>query len=112
MGTYNIPRNLKGEGRILFIFSTKSLICSGIGALFGGIFYLIFSLIGLSTVGLIIVVAFAAIGFGIGTFKIPKITNFQFTSKVAGENIDVVIRRWVKFKTKKQDKYVYKKERN
>ena len=25
MGTYNVPRNVKGEGRILFIFSTKSL---------------------------------------------------------------------------------------
>ena len=26
MGTYNIPRNVKGEGRILFIFSGKSMI--------------------------------------------------------------------------------------
>ena len=26
MGTYNVPRNVKGEGRILFIFSTKSQI--------------------------------------------------------------------------------------
>jgi len=29
MGTYEIPRNVKGEGRILFIFSTKSLILTG-----------------------------------------------------------------------------------
>ena len=28
MGTYMIPRNTKGEGRILFIFSTKALILS------------------------------------------------------------------------------------
>ncbi len=26
MGTYMIPRNTKGEGRILFIFSTKAII--------------------------------------------------------------------------------------
>ena len=29
---YQIPRNVKGEGRILFIFSKKALITTGIGA--------------------------------------------------------------------------------
>ena len=29
---YPVPRNVKGEGRILFIFSTKALITTGIGA--------------------------------------------------------------------------------
>ena len=33
MGTYNIPRNVKGEGRILFIFSTKALISTAVGGL-------------------------------------------------------------------------------
>ena len=32
MGTYNIPRNLKGETRLLYIFSIKSLITTAIGA--------------------------------------------------------------------------------
>ena len=32
MGTYMIPRNTKGEGRILFIFSTKALIYTAVGA--------------------------------------------------------------------------------
>ena len=31
---YQIPRNVKGEGRILFIFSTKALITTGMGAAF------------------------------------------------------------------------------
>ena len=31
MGTYMIPRNTKGEGRILFIFSTKALIFTVVG---------------------------------------------------------------------------------
>ena len=35
MGTYNLPRNVKGEGRILFVFSTKALIYSTIGAVAG-----------------------------------------------------------------------------
>ena len=30
---YQIPRNVKGEGRILYIFSTKALIYTGVGAL-------------------------------------------------------------------------------
>ena len=35
---YQIPRNVKGEGRILFIFSTKALITTGIGAAVGAFF--------------------------------------------------------------------------
>lgn len=30
MGTYYIPRNVKGEGRILFIFSGKSMIYTAV----------------------------------------------------------------------------------
>ena len=29
---YQIPRNVKGEGRILYIFSTKALIYTAVGA--------------------------------------------------------------------------------
>ena len=110
MGTYNVPRNVKGEGRILFIFSTKALIYSGIGALIGGIFYIIFNLLGLTLVGIAVVVVFALIGFVIGTFKVPNIERFEFSRKTGGENIDYVIKRAVKFKMKKEKLYVYTKE--
>ena len=56
MGTYNIPRNVKGEGRILFIFSIKALMYTGIGALVGLPFYFVMSAIGLKIVGIIIIV--------------------------------------------------------
>ena len=107
MGTYNIPRNVKGEGRILFIFSTKALIYSGVGALAGGIFYIIFNLIGMTLIGIIFVVLFALIGFIIGTFKVPNLNKFDITRKTGGENIDDVIKRAFKFKTKKCKYYVY-----
>ena len=110
MGSYNIPRNVKGEGRILFIFSTKALIYTGIGALAGGVFYLIFSLIGLKIVGIIFILLFALIGFIIGTFKMPNISRFYITKVTGGENIDDVIKRAVKFKLKKGKKYIYTKE--
>ena len=68
MGTYLIPRDLKGEGRILTVFSYKALLYTVIGLVIGYVFYFIFNLIKLSTVGLIIMGAFALIGFSIGTF--------------------------------------------
>ena len=110
MGTYNVPRNVKGEGRILFIFSTKALIYSGVGALIGGLFYIIFNLLGLTIIGIVIVLVLALIGFAIGTFKFPNLERFEFARKTGGENIDDVIKRAIKFKMKKDKIYVYTKE--
>ena len=107
MGTYNVPRNVKGEGRILFIFSTKALIYSGAGALAGGLFYIIFSLLHLTIVGIIMVILFAILGFVIGTFKVHNLKRFEKKKKTAGENIDDVIKRGIKFKMKKDKYYIY-----
>lgn len=110
MGTYNIPRNVKGEGRILFIFSTKSLITTCIGGAAGLIFYLLFSVMGLEKVGLIITAIFAFIGYCIGMFKVPEANGLEITKKTGGENIDDVIKRYIKFKQKDKKLYVYTKE--
>lgn len=110
MGTYNIPRNVKGEGRILFIFSTKSLITTCIGGGIGLIFYFIFSLVGLGVVGLIIAGIFALIGYAIGMFKVPESAGLEITRKTGGENIDDVIKRYIKFKKNDKKIYVYTKE--
>lgn len=112
MGTYNLPRNVKGEGRILFIFSTKSLISSSIGGGIGLIFYLIFKLLNMSVVGIIITLIFALIGYVIGMFKIPDTNGLEITRKTGGENIDDVILRYIKFKKNKKKLYVYTKEEN
>ena len=97
MGTYNLPRNVKGEGRILFIFSTKSLITTSIGGAVGLIFYLIFKLMGLTIVGIVITLIFALIGYAIGMFKIPDTNGLEITRKTGGENIDDVLKRYIKF---------------
>lgn len=105
---YQIPRNVKGEGRILFIFSTKALITTAIGAGFGLLIYWVFSTLGIGTIGIIFLLAFALLGFVIGTFKVPNSTAFEITRKTGGENIDDVIVRWLKFKFKSKNKiYVY-----
>ena len=108
MGTYNLPRNVKGEGRILFVFSRKALIYTIIGASIGLIFYFIFKLLGISGIGVIIMLLLAGLGFAIATFKVPNTTAFKITKKTGGENIDDVLKRLIKFKMSKDKVYYYK----
>ena len=105
---YQIPRNVKGEGRILFIFSTKALIYTCIGGGIGLVFWWILDMIGAGTVGIVLIILFALIGFGLGTLKVPNSVAFEITRKTGGENLDDVIMRWLKFKmTNKKKIYVY-----
>jgi len=101
---------LKESGRILLIFSTKALIYTAIGGAFGLIFYYLFSLIEWTYVGIGFTLAFAGIGFAIGTFKIPDSNTFEVTKKTGGANIDEVILRYIKFKRKKKRIFLYSKE--
>lgn len=110
MGSYYIPRNLKGEGRILFIFSGKALIYTCAGAGIGSIFYLILKIFGLEMAGFIIMGVLGLIGFCIGTFKIPDNQNFKLARKLGGSTIDDIIKRAIKFKLKKNKIYVYERE--
>ena len=48
------------------------------------------------------------IGFIIGTFKMPDSNAFEITKKTGGENIDEVIKRFIKFKLQKNKIYMYK----
>lgn len=109
MGTYNIPRNLRGETRILNIFSVKSLITTAIGALAGLVFYFIFQIIGLKIVGIVIMAVFAVIGYVIGAVKMPTVAGLPFTKKIGGESLDEIIRRYIKFKRNRKI-YIYTKE--
>ena len=109
---YQIPRNVKGEGRILYIFSTKALIYTGVGAGIGLALAWILGMFGLGFARLVIVILFGAIGYAVATFKIPNTTAFEFTKKTGGENIDDIIKRWIKFKFKNKNKiYVYTEEK-
>ena len=109
-GPYNIPRDYKGESKILFIFSRKSFIYTVVGGFIGVILFYLFNLLKLTAVGVICVIIFSVLGFAIGTFKIPDVSTFEFTKKVGGEAIDDVIKRWIKFKRNSNRIYVYKEE--
>lgn len=110
MGTYNLPRNVKGEGRILYIFSTKALIYTAVGIGIGLIFYLLFNFVGLGIIGIVSIGILGLIGFSIGTFKVPDTNTFEITKKTGGENIDDVIKRAIKFKMQKNKIYIYQNE--
>ncbi|MCI8481833.1 MAG: hypothetical protein HFJ27_01785 [Clostridia bacterium] len=110
MGPYNIPRNVKDEGRILFIFTGKSMIYTAVSAGIGFIFYLILTACNMKLIGMVIVAIFALIGFCIGTFKVPDLGAFKFTKKVGGENIDDIIIRAIRFKKANNRIYTYEME--
>lgn len=112
MGTYLIPRNLKGEGRILTVFSYKALAYTVVGLIVGYIFKFIFGLIKLSKVGTAIMIIFAGIGFLIGTIKMPSTKKFEITKKTGGEKMDEILLRLIKFKMKKNKIYIYKDKEN
>lgn len=107
MGSYYIPSNkLKGESRILYIFTAKSLIYTGVGGLIGLIFYLIFSACGLKQIGIIILVILAVIGYGIGTIKFPSTGTGKIAKNVGGDSVDEVIKNYIIFK-KNRKVYTY-----
>lgn len=107
MGSYYIPSDkLKGEGRILYIFTTKSLIYTAVGGLIGLIFYALFSLLGLKTIGIVITAILALTGYGIGTIKFPSSGMSKISKNVGGDSIDEVILNYIKFK-KNQKIYTY-----
>ncbi len=109
MGTYNVPRNLRGETRILVIFTIKSLATTAIGLMLGVVFFFIFSLMNLKSIGICVMLVFAAIGFVVGRFNIPTIPQIPVTKKIGGVPIGQIILRYINFKRNRK-LYVYTKE--
>jgi len=99
MGTYYIPNNkLKGEGRILYIFTGKSLIATGIGAAIGSIPYLIIKSFGHPYIGFLVMVLFAIIAYLFVTIKVPTMGTTRLTKNVGGESLDQIFREYLIFK--------------
>ncbi len=99
MGSYYIPSNkLKGETRILIIFTPKSLVFTAAGAFLGLIFYLILSAIGLKTLGIIIMVLFALIGYAVVTIKVPMNGATKLEKNVGGMTLFDIITTYMVFK--------------
>jgi len=106
--TYGVPRSAKGESRILYIFTVKSLIATALFAGIGIIPYMILSSIGLKTPGIIAIVIFALLGYGIMTLKIPDAPIMGKFRRAGGEQLSDIIWRTLTF-SKRKKIYVYRK---
>lgn len=109
MSTHYIPKDLRGETRILIIFTVKSLITTAIFAGIGGVLFFIFGLLKMKTLGMILLIVLSLIGYGFGTIKIPRITGLKFTKNIEGDSLDEVFIRYLKFRMNKKI-YTYTKE--
>ena len=101
--SYYIPSNkLKGENRILYIFTGKSLIYTLIGATIGILFYFLLSLLGSKVAGIVILIILSLIGYAIGTIKMPTSGNTKLVKNVGGDSIDEIIFHYIMFKKNKK----------
>lgn len=108
MKSYYLPREYKGEGKILYVFSPKALLYTTIGAGVGVLLNSLCKMLGIKKAFIPLILFFGAIGYVIGTLKVPESNNFEITKKTGGEKIDEVIKRWFKFKMKHGKIYLYK----
>lgn len=105
--TYYVPRSVKGESRLLYIFTIKSFVTTVAFGLIGALIWYIGGQIGMGLVpGLIITAIFAAIGFAFGALKIPDIPIMGRFRKAGGENLTDIAFRFLTFKRKKK-LYIY-----
>ena len=106
--SYMIPRDTKGEGKILMIFSRKSFIGTIIAAGIALItIYPICLLFGAKLIGIVFVLLFGLIGFVITSMKMPNSSNFEILRKTGGEDIDEILLRLIKFKKRGKTVYSY-----
>ena len=106
--TYNVPRSAKGESRILYIFSVKSLIATIVFGIVGIVPYMIFAALGMQMAGIIAIAIFAAIGFGLMTLKIPDAPIMGKFRKAGGEQLGDILWRTITF-SKRKKIYLYRK---
>lgn len=106
--SYMIPRDTKGEGKILMIFSKKSFLWTiGFAAVALVTIYPICSILGVTLIGMAAVLLFGLIGFAIGSLKMPNSQNFEIFRKTGGEDIDEILIRLLKFKKGGKRVYLY-----
>ncbi len=102
MGTHLIPREVSGEGRILYVFTPKGFLYALIGLGVGTVVKSLLSVTGADIVGWTVLVILTLIGWAIGQGKIPDSNANAFFRKVGGVPIDTVIKRFLKFNKNKK----------
>lgn len=105
--TYSVPRNVKGETRLLYIFTIKSFIFTVVFGVVGIVLSLPFFLTGVTVGGLIVTLIFALIGYLSATLTIPDTPIVGVLRKAGGEQLGDIIFRTLTF-IKRKKIYVYR----
>jgi len=106
--SYSVPRSAKGESRLLYIFTVKSMIATILCGCIGIVPYMIFDLLGMKMVGIISIAICGGIGYAIMTLKIPDSPILGKFRKAGGEPLADIIFRTLTF-SKRKRVYVYRK---
>ena len=106
--TYTVPRSAKGESRILYIFTFKSMLTTLAGLFIGFLIpNLILSMIGQGTAAMISIGVCGVIGYLIGILTIPDSPVVGKLRKAGGEKVTDIILRAITFKNRRKI-YVYR----
>lgn len=105
--TYTVPRSAKGETRILYIFTIKSLFSTIGFAAVGFIPFFIFKSLGLTMVGVVVLAVFALIGYGMAMLTIPDAPIMGKLRKAGGEKLGDIAWRTLTF-SKRKAIYLYR----
>lgn len=103
--TYYVPRSVKGESRILYIFTTKSFIFTLVAGIIGaGVWFIISNLLEIDSLVamLICILIFGVIGYLLGTLKIPDSPMMGKFRKAGGEYISDIIVRFITLRYRKK----------
>lgn len=110
--SYYVPRSVKGESRILIIFTLRSFVFTAVFGIIGFMFAeLISSIISMGILAKVITAAlFGGVGYVIGAVKIPDSPIVGTFRKASGEYIYAIIWRFFTFKGRKKI-YIYNYDR-
>lgn len=101
--SYFVPRSVKGESRILYVFTIKSFISTlGFGAV-GFVLWNLLKVFGIGDIaGIIITILFGGLGYVFGAVTIPDIPAMGVFRKAGGENISNIVLRFITFRHRKK----------
>ena len=97
-----IPREIDGDGRILYIFTPKGFLFALIGLAIGAAFKSVLDAFSVGIVGWILLIIFTLIGWAIGQGVVPDVNSNALFRKVGGVPVDTLIKRFVKFNQTKK----------
>ncbi len=106
--TYTVPRSVKGESRLLYIFSIRSFVSTVVFGFVGFLIGSLLSLVGASgLIKVIMTAVFGIIGYGMATLVIPDTPIVGNLRKAGGEQVGEILLRIITFKRRKKI-YIYR----